>query len=79
MYFLNDEKKIVQDEVFISRFPPISGKGSCLDYLYAKSLPRQKLIHSRNIDGQRILQSDSMRGTPGHSKPKVVAVDLDFP
>ena len=48
------------------------------DYLYAKSL-RSKLIHSWDIDDQRILQSDWMRSTLGHTQPKVVAADPASP
>ena len=34
------------------------------------------IVASSDIDVQRILQSDWMRGTPGHTQPKVVLADL---
>ena len=40
------------------------------DYLIAKKL-RYRLIPSRDIDNQRILQSNWMRSTIGHTKPKL--------
>ena len=39
------------------------------DYLHAKNI-RDQSIHSRDIDGQGILQSDWMRGTTGHTNQK---------
>ena len=40
---------------------------------------RYPLIPSRDIDGQRVLQSYWMRGATGHTKPKVVASGAVFP
>ena len=48
------------------------------DYLHAKNL-RYQLIPSRDIDVQRILQTDLARGTPDHIQPKVVVSDATFP
>ena len=53
------------------------------DYLHAKSL-RNCWISSRDIDDQRILQSDWKRGTKlylassGHTQPNVVASEATF-
>ena len=52
---------------------------SCLDgHLCAKNI-RYKLIPSKDIDEQRILQSDWIRGTPGHTQSKVVVSYATFP
>ena len=38
-----------------------------------------QLIHSRDIDEQRILESNWIRGTPGLTQTKVVVSDVTFP
>ena len=40
---------------------------------------RYQLIPSRNTDGQKILESDWTRGTPGHTQPKMAVLDATFP
>lgn len=34
---------------------------------------------SRNIDDQRILGSDSSKGIPGHTQPRLVVLSAIFP
>ena len=48
------------------------------DYLRSKNL-RDRSIPSRDIESQRILQPDSMRGLTGRSQPKMVVSDAAFP
>lgn len=38
-----------------------------------------QLILSRDIDYQRILESDWAKGTPGHTQKRVVILDTTFP
>ena len=40
---------------------------------------KYQLILCRDIHNQRILQSDWIRGTPGHTQQKVVVSDATFP
>ena len=47
------------------------------NYLHAINL-KDRLAPSRDIDDQKILQSDCVRGTTGHSQPKVVVSDAIF-
>ena len=47
------------------------------DYLYAKNI-RNHSIPSRDIDDQRILQSDWPRDTTGHTQSRVVNSDTTF-
>ena len=47
------------------------------DYLLAKN-QRDCWISSRDIDDQRILQSDWMRDQTGHTQTKVVVSDTNF-
>ena len=47
------------------------------DYLHAKNL-RDPLIPSRDIDGQRILQSDWVGSTIAHITSRVVVSDAIF-
>ena len=47
-------------------------------YLHVKNI-RDRSIRSRNIDDQKILQSELKRGTTGHTQPKVVISDAAFP
>lgn len=44
------------------------------DYIHTKKL-RYQLIPSRDIDDQGILESDWVKGTTDHTKPKVVVSD----
>ena len=47
------------------------------DYLHAKTLT-DCCISSRDIDDQRILQSDRKKGTTGLTQLKLVASDASF-
>ena len=47
------------------------------DYLHAKN-QSYRLIHSSDIDDQRILQYDWTRGPTGYTQPKVVVSDTTF-
>ena len=47
------------------------------NYLHVKNL-RYQLIPIRDVDDQKILQSDWMRGKISHSQPKVVVPDATF-
>ena len=47
-------------------------------YLHAKNLKNQ-LIPSRDINDQRISQSDWTKGTIGHIQTKVVVLDAASP
>ena len=44
------------------------------NYLHAKNL-RYQLLPIRDVDDQKILQSDWMRGNISHSQPTVVVPD----
>ena len=47
------------------------------NYLHAKNL-KHSLTHSRDTDDQRILLSDRMGGTTGHTQPKLAVSDPTF-
>ena len=51
---------------------------SCLDDFLLTKKHYDGFIFSKDIDDQRILQSDWKRNTTGHTQPKVVVSDAAF-
>ena len=48
------------------------------NHFQAKNLKYQ-LIPSRDIDDQRLMQSNWTKSTTGHTQPKVLLLDANFP